>query len=59
MREELLGEISKLTDEEKRILAGEELDKKFYTAENDFIINRYNQGIKRRRDEYASAMVCD
>lgn len=39
MRRELLAEISKPTDEEKRILAGEELDKKFYTAENDFIIN--------------------
>ena len=39
MRRELLSEISKPTDEEKRILAGEELDKKFYTAESDFIIN--------------------
>ena len=39
MRSELLEKISQLTDEEKRILSGEELDKKFYTAENDFIIN--------------------
>ena len=39
MRNELLKKISELTDEEKRILSGEELDKKFYTAENDFIIN--------------------
>ena len=39
MRKELLAQISKLTDEEKRILSGDELDKKIYTAENDFIIN--------------------
>ena len=39
MRRELLGEISKLTDEEKRILSGDELDRKFYSAENDFVIN--------------------
>ena len=48
MRSELLAEISKLTDEEKQILAGEELNKKFYTAENDFIINdkRLTKGVR-------------
>lgn len=39
MRKELLKKILKTTDEEKRILSGDELDKKFYTAENDFVIN--------------------
>ena len=39
MREKLLAEISKLTDEEKWILAGKPLDKRVYTAESDFIIN--------------------
>ena len=39
MRRELEAKISELTDEERRILSGEELNKKFYTAENDFIIN--------------------
>lgn len=48
MRDELLVKISELTEEEKRILAGEELDKKFYTAESDFIINdkRLTKGVR-------------
>ena len=39
MRDELLARISMLTDEEKKILRGEELDRKYYTVEDDFIIN--------------------
>ena len=48
MRKELLSDISKLTEEEKNILSGKELDRKFYSAENDFVINdkRLTKGLR-------------
>ena len=48
MRKELLTKISELTDEEKLILSGNELDRKFYSAENDFVINdkRLTKGLR-------------
>lgn len=39
MRDNLLSEISKLTEEEKWILTGKPLDKRVYSAGNDFIVN--------------------
>lgn len=48
MRKELLTKISELTDEEKSILSGNELNRKFYSAENDFVINdkRLTKGLR-------------
>ena len=48
MRKELLFEISKFTEEEKQILSGNDLDRKFYSAENDFIISdkRLTKGLR-------------
>lgn len=48
MEDFLIRKLSVVTDEEKRILSGKELDKKLYTEESDFIV--HTDRLMRGRD---------